>query len=65
MKTLLNFCLYLRKVCLTTRRYGKTGLDLHIVKSIIEMHNKQIWVESENGVRTTFHTLLPKKCSTR
>ncbi len=47
----------------TTRQYGGTGLGLHIVKSIIDMHNGQIWAESEKGVGTTFHILLHKKRS--
>ena len=45
----------------TTRRYGGTGLGLYIVKKIVEMHHGQIWVDSEKGVGTTFHILLPKK----
>lgn len=47
----------------TTRRYGGTGLGLHIVKKIIEMHNGQIWAESEKGVGTTIHILLHKEQS--
>lgn len=47
----------------TTRRYGGTGFGLHIAKSIIEMHDGQIWVESEEGYGTTFHILLPTICS--
>lgn len=44
----------------TTRRYGGTGLGLHIAKSIVEVHNGQIWVESEEGIGTTVHVSLPK-----
>ena len=44
----------------TTRRYGGTGLGLHISKLIVEAHNGKIWAESEEGIGTTIHVLLPK-----
>ena len=45
----------------TTRRYGGTGLGLHISKLIVEAHNGKIWAESEKGVGTTIHFTLPMK----
>ena len=44
----------------TTRRYGGTGIGLYISKLIVEVHNGEIWAESEEGVGTTFHVVLPK-----
>jgi CheY-like chemotaxis protein len=40
-------------------RYGGTGLGLSISKRFIELHGGKIWVESEEGVGTTFHFSLP------
>ena len=38
----------------TTSRYGSSGLGMAITKSIVEMMNGSIAVESEKGVGTTF-----------
>lgn len=38
----------------------KDGLSLSIIKEIIEAHNGNMWVESEEGKGSTFHFTLPK-----
>ncbi|MGC9346608.1 MAG: ATP-binding protein, partial [Anaerolineae bacterium] len=41
------------------RRYGGTGLGLSISKSFVELHEGEMWVESELGHGTTFFISLP------
>jgi PAS domain S-box-containing protein len=45
-----------------TQTVEGTGLGLSIVKSIVERHNGEIFVESQLGVGSTFRVILPSSC---
>jgi signal transduction histidine kinase len=42
-----------------TRRHGGMGLGLSIAKSMVEMHNGEIWAESLEGRGSNFSFLIP------
>lgn len=41
--------------------HGGLGLGLTIIKQLIELHNGQVWVESEEGEGTTFFFTIPNE----
>jgi signal transduction histidine kinase/GAF domain-containing protein len=43
----------------TPQGLGESGAGLALVKTLVEAHGGRVWVESENGVGTTFSFVLP------
>jgi signal transduction histidine kinase len=41
------------------RRFAGMGLGLYIARGIVEQHGGRIWVESTQGVGSTFHVSVP------
>ncbi len=43
----------------TPQGLGASGADLALVKTLVESQRGHVWVETENGVGTTFTLALP------
>lgn len=45
-----------------TRRHKGTGLGLILSKRLVELHGGSIWIESQEGIGSTFTFYIPKHC---
>jgi signal transduction histidine kinase len=48
-----------READIPARGVGETGIGLFIVKTLTEAQDGRIWVDTEQGIGSTYNTLIP------